>query len=115
MPPSNLVSVERDLRFCSKLMQNDDLREPIGLLMMHVKGCLNLRSSNMTDHLVYPTPLLNISEWKGRIVTEVPSLKERDSIDLLFGLCHDMYLTVSSLALYLELGMNCYCFRIVLS
>ena len=30
---------------CKRRMQNDDLPEPVGPLVMHVKGVLNLRSS----------------------------------------------------------------------
>ena len=31
------VSVDRDSRFCSNLMQNDDLPDPLGPLKMHVE------------------------------------------------------------------------------
>ena len=95
-------------------MQNDDLPDTLGPLMMHLKGCLNLRSSHMTDHSVLRTPLLNISKWNGRIVAETPPLKDRGSISLVFGLCDDMYLTVRSLTLNLAFGMYCYFFRVAL-
>ena len=73
---------------------------------MHIMGCLNLRSSHVTDLLVYPTPLLNIAEGNGRVVTEAPSLQEGDSIFLVFGFCDNMYPTVRSLALNFALVMN---------
>ena len=86
MTPWNLVSIERDSRFCSNLMQNDDLPDQLGPTMLHVKGFLNLRSSQMTDLEVYPTTLLNITEGNGRVFTEPPSLKEWDCINLFLGL-----------------------------
>ena len=49
----------------------------------------------------------------GRIVTETPPLKKRDSKILVFGLCDDMYLSVRPLTLSLAFGMYCYCFRVV--
>ena len=112
IPPSKFVSVDNDSRFYSSLMQNDDLPEPLRPLMMHVKGCLNLRSSHISDLSVTHKPLLNISELNGRIVTETSPLKKRDIISLVFGLCDDMYLTVLPLTLNLALGMHCYCFRV---
>ena len=80
MPPSNVVSVDKDSRFCSNLMQNDDLPDTLGPLMMRVKGCLNRIYSHMTDLAVLQTP--NISDGDGRVVTEALTLKERDSIKL---------------------------------
>ena len=87
-------------------MQNEDLPDPLGPLMMHVKGCLNLRSSHMTDLSDLQTPLLLITEWNGRIVAEPSPLKKLDPIYLVFGLCDDMYLTVALLLLILRSVCN---------
>ena len=87
-------------------MQNDVLPHPLGPLMMHVKGCLNMRSSHITDLWVLRKPLLNIAEWNGRIVAETPHLKKRDSVSLFFGLCDGMYLTVALLLLILRSVCN---------
>ena len=90
-------------------MQTNDIPDPLRPLMMHVNGCLNLRSSHRTDLAVYPTPPLNINEGNGRVVTETPSLKERDSMKLVHGPCNYMYLTFRSLVLNFMLGMNSDC------
>ena len=87
-------------------MQNDDLPDMLGPLMMRVKGCLNRIYSHMTDLAVLQTP--NISEGDGRVVTEALTLKERESIKLYFGLCHCMYHTVRPLTFNLALSMYCY-------
>ena len=42
-------SVHRVSRFCRKRMQKDDLPDPLGPLLMYVKGLLNLRSSNIGE------------------------------------------------------------------
>ena len=44
IPPSNLCSVQRELSFCSRRTQNDDLSEPVGPAIIQVNGCLNLTS-----------------------------------------------------------------------
>jgi hypothetical protein len=60
MPPSNLGTVQRDLRYCRNLIQNDNLSDALGPDIMQENECLNLRSSCMTDvtiphHLfIYP-------------------------------------------------------------
>ena len=88
-------------------MENDDMPEPLGPLMMQGKGCLNPRSSLMPHLAVYPKPLLNIPEGNGRVLTEAPTLQEKDTVNRIPRLCDYINSTVRHLALSFALGINC--------
>jgi len=56
MPPLNSCSVH-DLRFCNIRMQKVDLPDPVGPLIMEVKGFLNYRSSSITKNNLCYLPI----------------------------------------------------------
>ena len=72
-------------------MQNDDLPEQLGPLMMQVNGCLNLRSLLMTDLAVYPTPSFKRIRRERTCCHRDTVLQERDPVNLILGLCDYLF------------------------
>ena len=68
----------------------------------------------MIDLAVYPTHLLNITEWKG-LLSYRRRLFRNETLNFVFGVCDYMYPTVRPLTLNFALGMNSDCLRIVTS
>jgi hypothetical protein len=87
IPPLNVGSLQRALRFWRNLIQNVDFPYPVSPQLMHVKVCCNLRVSYMT--ILFRGVLVHfIPERNRRIVIQPSTFVKWESIYLVLRLCY---------------------------